>query len=74
MERNLTSEQRDWLLQLDTVAPTKPEPPEHVKAKLVEYGLAIELVEGGQQLTTLGREALSNEDGTPREGSGSPPT
>jgi hypothetical protein len=72
MERNLTSEQRHWLLQLDTVAPTKPEPPEHVKAKLVEYGLAIELVEGGLQLTTLGREALSNEGGT-REGSGSPP-
>ena len=69
MERTLTPEERDWLHQLDTDAPTKPEPPEHVKAKLVEYGLAIELVEGGLQLTTLGREALSSEGGS-REGSG----
>ena len=61
MERTLTQEERDWLHQLDTDAPTKPEPPAHVKSTLVEYGLAIELVEGGLQLTTLGREALSTE-------------
>ena len=70
MERILTPEQRDWLHRLDTDAPTKPEPPAQVKEKLVEYGLAIELVEGGLQLTTLGREALSSESGV-REGSGS---
>jgi hypothetical protein len=72
MERNLTGEERDWLHRLDTDAPTKPEPPAHVKTKLVEYGLAIQLVEGGLQLTTLGREALTGEDGT-REGTGSRP-
>jgi hypothetical protein len=70
MERILTPEQRDWLHRLDTDAPTKPEPPAQVKEKLVKYGLAIELVEGGLQLTTLGREALSSESGV-REGSGS---
>ena len=63
MERKLTSEEREWLHNLDTDAPTKPEPPAPVAAKLVEYGLAIELVEGGLQLTTLGREALSSEAG-----------
>jgi hypothetical protein len=72
MERNLTSEERDWLHRLDTDAPTKPEPPAHVAARLVEYGLAIELVEGGLQLTTLGREALSTQDEA-REGTGSRP-
>jgi hypothetical protein len=70
MERTLTAEERDWLNRLDTDAPTKPEPPAHVTAKLVEYGLAIELVEGGLQLTTLGREALTTASGL-REGSDS---
>jgi len=68
MEPNLTSEQREWLHRLDTDAPLKPEPPPDIKAALVQYGLAIELVEGGLQLTTLGREALTAESGS-REGS-----
>lgn len=59
MDPNLTSEQREWLHRLDTDAPLKPEPPSDIAEKLVEYGLAIRLVEGGLQLTTLGREALS---------------
>jgi hypothetical protein len=68
MDPNLTSEQREWLHRLDTDAPLKPEPPPDIAAKLVEYGLAIELVEGGLQLTTLGREALTAEH-TSTEGS-----
>lgn len=58
MDAPLTQEERDWLDRLHIDAPTKPEPPAHVKESLVEEGLAIELVEGGLQLTTLGRERL----------------
>jgi len=60
MDAPLTPEERDWLEQLDTDAPTKPEAPPAIKRALVEKGLAIELVEGGLQLTTLGRERLQN--------------
>ncbi|MGZ8266980.1 MAG: hypothetical protein ACXW20_05715 [Burkholderiales bacterium] len=63
MDRNLDAVDRDWLHKLDTDAPVKPEPPAEVKAKLIDYGLAIELVEGGLQLTTLGREELTAETG-----------
>ena len=55
---NLTSEELDWLGRLDTDSPVKPDVPPAIKARLVEHGLAIELVEGGLQLTTLGRERL----------------
>ena len=58
MDPPLTSEELDWLERLHTDSPTKPEPPADVKRMLVEKGLAIELVEGGLQLTTLGRERL----------------
>ena len=59
MSSTLTTEELSWLTQLDTAAPQKPDLPAEIAAKLVERGLAITLVEGGLQLTTLGREALS---------------
>jgi hypothetical protein len=59
MDKPLTPEELDWLGQLDTEAPVKPELPAGVADRLVELGLAIRLVEGGLQLTTLGRERLS---------------
>ena len=65
MDAPLTSEEREWLERLHTDAPTKPEPPANVKRLLVEKGLAIELVEGGMQLTTLGHERLAGAPPTP---------
>ena len=59
MDKPLTPEELDWLGQLDTEAPVKPELPPAVGERLVSLGLAIRLVEGGLQLTTLGRERLS---------------
>lgn len=59
MDPKLSAEELEWLGKLDTVAPVKPEVPKPISARLVELGLAIELVEGGLQLTTLGRERLS---------------
>jgi len=59
MDAQLTPEELDWLRQLDTDAPVKPELPQAIGARLVELGLAIKLVEGGLQLTTLGRDRLS---------------
>jgi hypothetical protein len=59
MDAPLNSEELDWLSQLDTDAPIKPEVPAPVGKRLVELGLAITLVEGGLQLTALGRERLS---------------
>ena len=59
MDPVLSSEELHWLGQLDTDSPTKPDVPAPVRKRLVEHGLAIELVEGGLQLTTLGRERLS---------------
>jgi hypothetical protein len=59
VEAKLTPEELDWLGQLDTDAPVKPELPAPIGDKLVTHGLAIRLVEGGLQLTTLGREYLS---------------
>ena len=59
MDAQLTREELDWLGQLDTDAPVKPELPAAIATKLVDLGLAIRLVEGGLQLTTLGRDRLS---------------
>ena len=58
MDPALSAEELEWLDKIHIDAPTKPEPPANVKRLLVEKGLAIELVEGGLQLTTLGRERL----------------
>ncbi len=58
MASTLSAEEMDWLRQLDTDAPVKPDVPAPIGDQLVEQGLAIRLVEGGLQLTTLGREYL----------------
>ena len=65
MDAPLTTEERSWLEKLDTDAAVKPEAPPEIKRALVEKGLAIELVEGGMQLTKLGRERLSGSIITP---------
>ena len=59
MDTPLTAEELDWLGRLDTDAPIKPELPAPVATRLTDLGLAITLVEGGLQLTALGRERLS---------------
>ena len=59
MDAPLTPEELDWLRQLDTDAPVKPEPPRPIAKRLVDLGLALDLVEGGLQLTALGRERLA---------------
>ena len=59
MDAQLTREELEWLRQVDVEAPVKPELPQAVGSRLVELGLVIRLVEGGYQLTTLGRERLS---------------
>jgi hypothetical protein len=64
MDPKLTAEELSWLKNLDTDSPIKPEVPESIAARLVEQGLAIKLVEGGLQLTTLGREQLGDSGGT----------
>ena len=58
MDSKLTREELNWLRQLDTDAPVKPDLPGPIGDRLVEQGLAIRLVEGGLQLTALGREYL----------------
>jgi hypothetical protein len=60
MTYTLTAEELDGLKSLDTDAPVKPELPPAMARRLVEQGLAVELVEGGLQLTALGREMLSS--------------
>jgi len=64
MNPKLTADDLSWLKNLDTDRPIKPKVPESIAARLVEQGLAIKLVEGGLQLTTLGREQLADSDGT----------
>ena len=59
MDPDLTREELQWLRTLDIDAPAKPDVPPPVAERLVARGLAIRLVEGGLQLTTLGREHLS---------------
>jgi hypothetical protein len=68
MDAKLTAEELSWLKKLDIDSPTKPELPAPIADTLVGRGLAIRLVEGGLQLTTLGREQLEGE-GTKKPGS-----
>jgi len=56
---NLNDDELQWLRKLDTEAPMKPDLPGPIGDRLVEQGLAIKLVEGGLQLTALGREYLT---------------
>jgi hypothetical protein len=58
MEDDLTSGEMNYLRSLSTVEPVKPELPPEVATRFAELGLAIALVEGGMQLTELGRERL----------------
>ncbi len=60
MEVRLDDEALRWLKALDTDSPEKPEVPQAIADTLVQRGLAIRLVEGGLQLTALGREYLEN--------------
>lgn len=59
MGSKLTAEELGWLRKLDTKDTIKPDPPAPIAARLIEQGLAIKLVEGGLQLTALGRQRLS---------------
>ena len=59
MDAKLSEEELTWLRKLDTDAPVKPDLPAPIADRLVEEGLAIKLVEGGLQLTALGREYLT---------------
>ncbi|MGH8618016.1 MAG: hypothetical protein ACREUW_10020 [Burkholderiales bacterium] len=58
MEPPLSLEELDWLQKLRTDTPEKPDVPKAVHKRLVDAGVALELVEGGLQLTDLGRERL----------------
>ena len=60
MDPVLSPDELRWLSALDTDSPIKPDVPRPVHDRLVEHGLAIELVEGGLQLTSLGRERLES--------------
>ena len=71
MDAPLTDQEREWLQKLDTDTPVKPEAPAAMHKALVEKGLAIALVEGGLQLTSLGRERLGG--ATPEGHTVSPP-
>src|SRR5687767_8418121 len=59
MDAPLTPEELAWLERLDTDTPVKPDVPGPIGKRLAELGLALPLVEGGLQLTALGRERLS---------------
>ena len=59
MDSKLSPDELEWLRQLDTDAPIKPDLPAPIADRLVEQGLAIRLVEGGLQLTAFGREHLT---------------
>jgi hypothetical protein len=59
MDAKLTGDELAWLRKLDTDAPVKPDLPAPIADRLVQEGLAIKLVEGGLQLTALGREYLT---------------
>jgi hypothetical protein len=60
MDFMLNDEELRWLKTLDTDNPEKPDVPPAIADTLVTHGLAIRLVEGGLQLTTLGREQLES--------------
>jgi hypothetical protein len=59
VDAKLSNEELHWLKILDTDTPEKPDLPGPIADMLVERGLAIKLVEGGLQLTALGREYLT---------------
>lgn len=59
MDAKLSADELQWLKKLDTDAPVKPDLPQPIADRLVDEGLAIKLVEGGLQLTALGREYLT---------------
>ena len=58
MDAKLSDDELHWLKELDTETPIKPDLPAPIADRLVEEGLAIKLVEGGLQLTALGRDYL----------------
>jgi hypothetical protein len=66
MPSRLNDDELDWLKQLDTDALVKPDLPAPIADRLVDEGLAIRLVEGGLQLTALGREYLLRGQDQPR--------
>ena len=59
MDENLSVQELGWLKKLDTADPIKPVLPAPVSTRLLALGLAIELTEGGLQLTNLGRARLA---------------
>ncbi len=59
MDKDLNSDELAWLKKLDTDEPVKPELPAPVAQRVIALGLAIELSEGGLQLTDLGRARLA---------------
>jgi hypothetical protein len=63
MDVKLSADELSWLKKLDTEAPLKPDLPEPIADRLVAHGLAIKLVEGGLQMTALGREYLEEASG-----------
>ena len=60
MDKDLNTEELAWLQKLDTDEPVKPMLPAPVAQRLIKLGLAIELSEGGLQLTDLGRARLED--------------
>ena len=59
MDKDLSPDELAWLRKLDTDEPVKPELPAPLAKRLLMLGLAIELAEGGLQLTDLGRARLA---------------
>jgi hypothetical protein len=62
MSSDLTADELAFLKTLSTVEPVKPTVPAPVASRFIDLGLAITLVEGGLQLTALGRERLTEAD------------
>ena len=62
MGAKLTAEEIEWLSALDTDAPQKPDLPAPIAEQLIAKGLAIRLIEGGLQMTALGREYLTQRE------------
>jgi hypothetical protein len=58
MDKDLNDEELAWLAKLDIDDPVKPVLPAPLAQRLITLGLAIELTEGGLQLTDLGRARL----------------
>ncbi len=61
MTDDLNADELHGLQSLSTDEPVKPDLPEPIGRKLIELGYAISLVEGGLQLTDLGRDRLTQE-------------